>query len=408
MIKQLVISALLGSVVIPNAVAQTNGTTEQDVVSAYMKQQRIEQWLEAETQAVDAKKEGAGLLRNPELEVNYEPMTYADGSEENELAIWLTQSFEAWGRRDSRQQAANHQALIKQLKLLAEVRDEVVEVKRLFYRLAMLKDHYASARQWVEQLEKLVELSNQQLQLNEQSALDHFRLSQALSSATLQLSTLEQQVISTSHSLTSYTGLMLSDIDASLLPSELTMSQLNQLSPPQDTLELKVLQSLLKGLDAKREGAEAMALPEIALSVGLRQLDTTAGSQSEAAASLAIELPLFERGQYQSRHYAGLKSALQIEQEQTQRRVSQTFASIKQRLKAGLKGLNKATQVNVRQMLDSATEAYWLGEISVTELIDIQQTQIALTEKVLSAKLSIRQDWIALQSLLNQTTEINQ
>lgn len=59
-------------------------------------------------------------------------------------------------------------------------------------------------------------------------------------------------------------------------------------------------------------------------------------------------------------------------------------------------------------MLDSATEAYWLGEISVTELIDIQQTQMALSEQVLSAKLAIRQDWIALQSLLNQTTEINQ
>lgn len=272
----------------------------------------------------------------------------------------------------------------------------------------MLRDHYASAQHWVAQLEKLVDLSNQQLQLNEQSALDHFRLNQALSSAVLQLSTLEQQVISTSKSLNAYTGLTLSNINASLLPSDLAISRLSQLSPPQDTLELKVLESLLKGLDAQRAGADAMALPEIALSLGVRQLDTNAGNQSEAAASLAIELPLFERGQYQSRHYASLKSALEIEQKQTQRRVLQTFASIKQRLKAGIKGLNKAQQESVSEMLDSATEAYWLGEISVTELIDIQQTQMALSEQVLSAKLAIRQDWIALQSLLNQTTEINQ
>jgi len=408
MIKQLVISALLCGTVAPGAVAQSSGTTEQDIVTAYMKQQRIEQWLDAETQAIQAEREGAALLRNPELEVRYEPMTYADGSEENELAIWLTQSFDAWGARDSRQQAANHKALVEQLRLAAEVRDELVEVKRLFYRLVMLRDHYASAQQWVKQLEKLVDLSNQQLQLNEQSALDHFRLNQALSSAVLQLSTLEQQVISTSKSLNAYTGLTLSNINASLLPSDLAISRLSQLSPPQDTLELKVLESLLKGLDAERAGADAMALPEIALSVGVRQLDTNAGNQSEAAAFLAIELPLFERGQYQSRHYASLKSALEIEQEQTQRRVLQTFASIKQRLKAGIKGLNKAQQESVSEMLDSATEAYWLGEISVTELIDIQQTQMALSEQVLSAKLAIRQDWIALQSLLNQTTEINQ
>ena len=108
MIKQLVISALLCGTVAPGAVAQSSGTTEQGIVTAYMKQQRIEQWLDAETQAIQAEREGAALLRNPELEVSYEPMTYADGSEENELAIWLTQSFDAWGARDSRQQAANH------------------------------------------------------------------------------------------------------------------------------------------------------------------------------------------------------------------------------------------------------------------------------------------------------------
>lgn len=406
MIKQLVISAFLCGTATPTVFAQTGGTTEQDIVTAYMKQQRIEQWLNSETQAIQAEREGAALLRNPELEVSYEPMTYADGSEENELAIWLTQSFDAWGVRDSRQQAANHKALVERLQLAAEVRDELVEVKNLFYRLVMLRDHYASGQQWVEQLENLVDLSNQQLQLNEQSALDHFRLNQALSSAVMQLSTLEQQVISTSQSLTAYTGLTLSNINVSLLPAKLTINELNELSPPQDTLELKMLESLLKGLDAQRAGAEAMARPEIALRVGVRQLDTSARNQSEAAASLAIELPLFERGQYRSRHYASLRSALEIERDRTKRHVMQTFASIKQRLKAGLDGLHKAQQEQVEQMLDSATEAYWLGEIGVTELIDIQQTQMALQEQILSAKLAVRQDWITLQSLLNQTTEI--
>ncbi|MGM0482201.1 MAG: TolC family protein [Pseudomonadota bacterium] len=411
MYKNLVISFVLLSAAALPAIARDDvsnafsGVTEQQAVKAFIRQQRVEQWLKWQKKAIDAQRDGAALLANPEFELSYEPMTYDDGSEENETAVWLTQRFESWGAREYRQQAADQKAELESFRLQIQIRDQIATLRSDFYRLVLLQALYHKQQRWVDELSRLVNLSQQQVTAEEQSQLDHFRLQQELSATQLKLSQVEQQVLSKSAELEQLTGLTMNDVDAPLLPQQVDIEQLNSLLPPTQTPEFSLLSAYQNNLQAQKLAAEAKARPELSVGVGLRQIDDTRGSYSEPAVQLGIELPLFERGQYQSARYDQLESAVSIEKERSRRALLQQFGTLKSQLKTTLTGLNNAQLTNTSKMLQSATEAYWLGEISVTELIDIQRTQIELSEQQLKQQFAARKYWITLQKLLQQPKE---
>ncbi|WP_034777245.1 TolC family protein [Pseudidiomarina salinarum] len=381
------------------------GMTEQQVIQAFMRHQRMQQWLDSQKSAIDAERQGAALLSNPEAEIVYEPMTFDDGSEENETAIWLTQRFAAWGARAHRQQAADYKALAESADMQIKVRDQLTGLRLDLYHLKLLQARYFAHQQWVEQLAGLVSMSEQQVAAGEQSKLAHFRLQQELSAARLTLIDIEQQVIGKSAELEQVTGMAIVDIAEPLLPAHLNHETLNTLSPPTETPELRLLSAQQKQLEAQGAAARSKALPEVSVGVGLRQIDNSQGSHSEAAFQVGVELPLFERGQYQSARYEQLLSAVAIEHERARQALLQRFGMVKGQLKAALAGVKQAQLPNVDTMLKTATEAYWLGEISVSELIDIQSTQIELSEQQLTQEFAARKYWITLQALLQQPME---
>ncbi|MGQ4276889.1 TolC family protein [Pseudidiomarina sp. E22-M8] len=411
MYKNIVVSLVLISIPVFPASAQNDvsdafaGTTEQQVVDAFVRQQRVEQWLTKQQEAIEADRAGAALLANPELAFSYEPMTYDDGSEENETAVWLTQRFEAWGARGYRQQAADRKAELESFRLKIKVRDQVAALRSDFYRLVLLQALYHKQQRWVDELSRLVNLSQQQLSAEEQSQLDHFRLQQELSATQLKLSQVEQKVLAKSAELEQLTGLIISDVNAPLLPKQANIETLNSLTPPTYAPELELLAAYTDNLAAEKLAAEAKALPEFSVGVGLRQIDDAQGSYSEAAVQLGIELPLFQRGQYKSARYAQLTSVVSIEKERVRRELLQQFGTLKSQLKATIRALNNARLSNTDEMLQAATEAYWLGEISVTELIDIQRTHIELSAQQLEQQFAARNYWITLQVLLQQPQE---
>ncbi|WP_258808107.1 TolC family protein [Pseudidiomarina sp. CB1] len=413
MLKQLVrsatfVCALLITGVPTAALAQTErGLTEQQVVQAFLQQHRVDQWLAEQRQAIQAQRDGAALLANPELELSYEPMSYADGSEENELALWLTQSFEAWGARGYRQQAADLQAQVATTQLHITLRDQLAEVRTKFYHLVMLTQQYQQQQRFTQQLTELVAQSQQQLELEEQSRLDHFRLQQTLSSAQLKTAELAREAVALSHELEALTGLNIEQqLAAPLLPQELSPETLNQLRAPTHNLELAMLQQLRERLAAEQQAAEARVFPEVTVGLGMRRIEDAQGQHSEAAASLGVELPLFQRGQYEAARLVPLQTALSIEFERLQCAQQQQFASLKKRLRATLQSLQQSQLHNTEQMLATARQAYWLGEISVTELIDIQRTQQTLSADLLNHQFNARVDWIHLQQLSYQPEEL--
>lgn len=413
MLKQLVQSATLACALLvtgmpTTALAQTEqGLTEQQVVQAFLRQHRVDQWLAEQSRAIQAQRDGAALLANPELELSYEPMSYADGSEENELALWLTQSFEAWGARGYRQQAADLQAQVATTQLQITLRDQLAEVRTTFYRLAMLTRQYHQQQSFTRQLTELVAQSQQQLELEEQSQLDHFRLQQTLADAQLKTTELARETLALSHELEALTGLTIEQqLDASLLPKALSTETLNQLPAPTSNLELSMLQQLREKLAAEQHAAEAKIFPEVTVGLGMRRIEDAQSTNTEAAASLGVELPLFQRGQYEAARFVPLQTALSIEYERLQRAQQQQFASLKKRLRATLQNLQNTQLQDAEQMLATASQAYWLGEISVTELIDIQRTQQTLSADLLNHQFNARVDWIHLQQLSYQPEEL--
>lgn len=411
MLKQLLQSTALSCALLvtamPTAAAAQTGLTEQQVVQAFLHQHRVDQWLAEQSRAIQAQRDGAALLANPELELSYEPMSYADGSEENELALWLTQSFEAWDARGYRQQAADLQAQVATTQLHITLRDQIADVRTKFYRLAMLTRQHQQQLRFTQQLTELVAQSQQQLELEEQSKLDHFRLQQSLANAQLKTTELARETLALSHELEALTGLTIEQqLDAPLLPQALSSDTLNQLPAPTRNLELSMLQQLREKLAAEQQAAEARVFPEVTVGLGMRRIEDARGTNSEAAASLGVELPLFQRGQYEAARLVPMQTALSIEYERLQRAQQQQFASLKKRLRATLQNLQNSQLQEAEQMLTTARQAYWLGEISVTELIDIQRTQQALSAELLNHQFNARVDWIRLQQLSYQPEEL--
>lgn len=413
MFKQLLQSALLSCALLvtvipsPASAQVASGLTEQKVVQAFLRQHRVDQWLAEQRRAIQAQRDGAALLANPELELSYEPMSYADGNEENELALWLTQSFEAWGARGYRQQAADLQAQVATTQLHITLRDQLADVRTKFYRLVLLTQQYQQQQQFTQELAQLVAQSQQQLEVEEQSRLDHFRLQQTLVDAQLRVTELVRETLALSHELEALTGLEIEQqLNASLLPQKLSAETINQLPAPTSNLELSMLQQLRDKLGAEQQAAAARVFPEVTIGLGMRRIEDAQGTNSEAAASLGVELPLFQRGQFETARLVPLQTALGIEYERLQRAQQQQFASLKKRLRATLQNLHNTQLQNAQQMLATARQAYWLGEISVTELIDIQRTQQALSAELLNHQFNARVDWIHLQQLSYQPEEL--
>lgn len=395
----------IATLLLAPSVQAAEPVTEQQLVQGYLQQQQINQWLQEKYKALEAEREGAAPWANPELEFTYEPTPTLDGVDATESSVWLTQSLGAWGVRSNLHSAAEHREAVRKLQLQLELRDQVVRLKHDFYQLVLLRDLHQRYLSWSEQMNQLAQASAEQLEVGEQAELDHFRIQQEATAATLKLSEIEQKIHQHTAQLEQQTGVKLQNIEATLMPQALAQETLN-LQLPTEFLEMKQLREQREQLVANQQSESSKKFPEVSVGVGLKQIEVDQQSGSEAAFKLGVSIPIFQRGQYQSAALASEISALEIEMQRTQNALTAQFSALKSQLQSTLKALANTQFQDNTQMLRTATEAYWLGELSVTELIDVQRTAIEVTEQQLTNQFAARNYFLQLQALSNPLKEI--
>lgn len=391
---------LTGLLLLGIAETRANTVSEQQLINGYLQQQRVELWLSATRRAAESAASDRTAWQNPQLEFEYEPTPLDNGGKETETSVWLSQSFANLVGASHRSAAAQSAVDVSSLEALLYLRNEIQALLTDYYRLILLRELHVNQRSVRDALAEMVDHSKQQFELNEQSELAYFRLQQELALANFELTDIARQALELTEQLSNETGIQVTELSGELLPSDLSFATETQ------PLELQILSNRLDQLRAEEQLAKTKIFPEVTVGLGLRRINSPADTQSELAARLAFELPLFDRGQYASEQLASELAVVQVEQarlEQKLRQRKQTLANV---IRSDMQSLEQLPKARRAAMLDAANQAYRLGEYSVAELIDVVRSINQVQTQTLKTAFRVREHWLELQSYALKNQEI--
>ena len=340
----------------------------------------------------------AGRWTTPEIEYSEETLGLAAG-DSKERSIWVRQRLNIAGVHGLERDAAERLQLAEISRNEIAEREIAADIRRLFHAALAADTELNTVIAWQSRLEELIIAVERRVNAGDASRYDHLRLQREL--ALLRGDALDAQATAESarDRLFSRIGGQETELQGSLLPPPPDMTMVAELVGDHPLLRVLDAEAASASLSAKAAGRESW--PEITLGLGRRDMAEPNFDSDGNLVMLAVEVPLFDRGD--GNKFAAESRARRLEAERTlvASRLAADARAILRELEAHRQAA-LALQANDPQadaLAAIAESAYAEGEIGVMELVDAHRTDLAAQREAIARSHAARESYIELQSL---------
>ncbi len=392
---------LVGSLLSLAVESQAEPLTLQQTLASVERRPELKQWLDSSVEAQRAAGEQRALWPNPKLAYEREQLL-GDGSNWEE-GLTLSQRFDVSGKRGLSQEASHWRAQSLQADGQQQRLDLRHEVRRAFYELLYLQQRFETRAKWLRRLSKMAKTMEQRAAAGEVSRYASQRLSQELKRA--ETSQLAVEMEREAAWLKLQTWLGTSNVAAArewprvvgqLLPNEIPSSAPANEAPAVQALELEA-----RAAGAEAEAADRAWVPEFELSGGWKRAVGNGQDRHGFRIGLAIDLPLFDRGQGNATQARATRRANQGRATWIRQQWEGETQHWKARLKYSREVLAelRADSERSAQLVEVAEAAYAGGELSILELLDAYRGASEDELRTLELELAVRLAWLQQRRL---------
>jgi len=375
--RWILIIALASSVLSP---AAARDLTEAQAIAAVLSREDFVTLEEARRAAAQAEVEQAGLPANPTAAVGREGFS-SRGAREAETRLEFTQQIDVAGRRRFAREAAEHRLAATDSELAGARTDAVAEVRRSFARVLFRSRVVDALHSAVDRLTSSAKIVNRLARSGESSGYDRRRVMRELFALRVERDTAAAGLARERAMLASY-------VEGSV-PEELAPvgALLPAPPPPLDELraqlrergQLVALQVHAEAADSEVRMSRRGWIPDVTLGLGTRLVETGHGDRDDLTLSLAVPLPLFDRGQARTKRAVAEREAYRAEHALQLSRLSGELNGAWQqasRLAAAALDYRRDVLGSSHELGRIAQTAYAAGEGGILNIIDASRTEL--------------------------------
>lgn len=344
--------------------------------------------------------EGEGLEQiasrwpNPEFSFDQEEVS-GGGSETTERVYSLSQTFDVFGERTLRREAAAAAKRAKQSEVAVRARDIRDEVRARYFEALYAQRQVQTLNNWVERIARLTSDLRTQVERGEASRYDLQRLEQTRLAFSAEQ--LRAQATSTRQRarLLALVGLPVSS------SIKLTENLIPPPAPPLETLreaadrhpQLNKLAALSEEARLSARAEQRAALPDPSISLGVKTVTGSGPDEDGYVLGLSVPIPLFDRRNGQ----AGIAAARAADRNAEYHLMRAThlaeieadraaYVQLRERLLAQI----SAAEASAESLVTAAEAGYAGAEQSVLELADAYEVALNTLMDVLALTYEAR------------------
>ena len=353
-----------------------------------------------EIAATEASLRQAGLLRNPELVATME-----DARSDNRSTTWqLNQAIELGGKRHARVSVAERGLQAAKMDFTIMLNEIRATVTTRFYDVLIAAERQRLARASLELTQRAYSAAKKQVAVGKVAPLEESKARVAQSSAQLELSQAESELIIARQKLQSMIGSM-------PLPTEL-QGRFDALPLLPDSLDLeKQLTQSPHILKAQIEVEKRVAMadmerskqiPDLTLSLGAKREPLT--GRQQAIVGIAIPISLFDRNQGNVQETLSRVDKAKDELRSTQIRIRNDLTQAHQRLGFAIAEAQLGQSEvlpNAQTAFDLALKGFEFGKFNFLDVLDAQRSLLAAKAQYLRSCGDVHRATAEIQKLLD-------
>lgn len=388
--------------------------TEFQVLQLGMENPQIQAQWNAKIEKARAQILNSGRWENPSIEYSQENLNLPNGkSEENTL--WLKQKINIAGVNGLERKAALSHFEAQKNQQLLDARDWQRLLREQFYATLAAQEKLAVLNTVRSRLTTVSDFVSQRAKRGDASQFDALRINKELSIISSQYAKVEATYTNLRHELHSKIALATQSHGAySLKPHSLTGQLLPKESSTWDLggkrnwLNHPQVLAIEASLEAAKLNAKAAgrgSWPEVDIGIGYKEVNEPAFSADGNTVSIGLTLPLFDRGRGEKRIAQSATHELRARKSLLLDQLNATWLSAVHSLRTHQKvalRLKSLSSDSKRSLSRLAEASYQAGELSVMELIDAYQSDLAISEQYIDTAFQARLAHIQIQHFLGE------
>jgi cobalt-zinc-cadmium efflux system outer membrane protein len=360
--------------------------------------------IQKQVEAMDGLVNQAGLRPNPELEIEFEEVGWdAPGFDESEIGIVLSQEFELWGKRKNRKKLAKSELAATEFESIVSGFELRAMTMENFYTLVNTQKQVVLARQANEIAEAIASTTKTRIEkgagLSAElllAELEHEQTKLELDRANSQLHIAKRNLASMWKGDESRLIVAEPKLDKSII------SRITGLQPfVKNNREAAALEHESKILKSQLSVEKSEGKPNLTFSGGVKRLQ--ADDSNSFVLALGIPLSIFNRNQGTVYSLRTQSEAIKLAKEQAQLNAEAEFLSLEQNLRQLLSRYNSIDTLLLplsEKAYRSLDEAYKLGRIPYSTLLESQRSLVDLRFEINDLELEIRKEIGSIERLL--------
>jgi cobalt-zinc-cadmium efflux system outer membrane protein len=279
--------------------------------------------------------------------------------------------------------------------------DAAAAVARVVAEQARLE----SARAYVREVERLVEILRTREREGEGSRFDRLRAEQELHEST-------QLVTSATVALTEARAWLTGMLPPSVSFTTIAAAQNAQAPVPLEALltraastraELRALQQLGERATQEADAARRARRPAPNVFGGVKRADAAEGRETGGVFGLSVVLPLFDSGGREAARWEAERARVEAERASIEYRIRSEISGASEVLAVRQAALTQEQPGTAEELVQIAVVAYREGEVGILELLDAARTASRARIRSIDLRLDVRLAQIALERAVGDT-----
>lgn len=335
-----------------------------------------------------------GMWPNPIVSVDKDRTRTSTGTD-TETTWKISQTLDLSGKRSLLQQGARQRFQAAQSEQRVSRQGLTSQVRQVFAEVLAGELRVNALKAWQDRIAKASVTVARLAQSGEVSGYDRRRLARELQTAKAKrqqseanLVRLQQQLAGLTH-MTSRASLRVTGALLPALPPDLPVL----MTSLAERADLTLLEAHSRALASESRAAGRGWAPDVTVGVGQKLVETSAGSEKSLVLSLAVPLPLFDRGSPMASRLAAQSRAMKAEQAL---RLSTAESDMTgnweqlQHLHAAAVSFRRDALQESQALSGIAERAYRAGETGVLELLDAYRSELEAEMTALDLEFKTR------------------
>ena len=385
-VRVAVVSALFAPAV---ALASTAAVTEGEALRLFLEESPQARRIPAIVRSVDAASRVEARLPNPEVAYQIE-----DSAGVRDQFLTFQQQLPISGRRGLVHDSADVAASSARLAAERNLWSAASEVRQAFYEVLYHESVARRLSQGTRRLERVVQILAAREREGEGSGYDLLRSEQELAEIAIRSLEIESKVSTARVRFGAFyaaeRGMEFVRLEGAFQPSA-------QRLDPEVALEralsrrgdLKALRASTLRLDLERRAARRLRFPEPILTAGWKRTELLGLDDTGFIASLALPLPIFDRGQFSAKHAIAERERAELDIEILEREIRADVQAALTRERVALQAAERygdEVEQRAAELRRIAELAYEDGEARILELLDAYRTSLATELRALAVR----------------------